>query len=116
MALVTKLTISIFPAPAPSVFDQNPLSKSIPLIFARLGGSAMSAARKSIKKSESLCVQKWRTRSLFIRKLAFPNHLRPEASPPHGSLQLGGLALPTTTPRLPPWEVTCRLVWIMRQE
>jgi len=74
---------------APSVSRSRPLR----LIFARFGGSAMSAARKSA----SLCVQNWRSRSAFIRKLVLQNNLRPGASPPHASLQLGGLALPVTS-------------------
>jgi hypothetical protein len=65
-------------------------SATPPLIFACLSGSAMSAARKSA----SLCVQNWRSRSAFIHKQVFQNNLRPGASPPHAVLQLGGLAPP----------------------
>jgi hypothetical protein len=53
----------------------------------------MSVASKSITKFGSLCVQNWRSRSAFIRKLVLRNNLRPGASPPHASRQLGGLAL-----------------------
>jgi hypothetical protein len=55
----------------------------------------MSVARKPA----SLCVQNWRSRSAFIRKLVLQNNLRSGASPPHASLQLGGLALPATSPK-----------------
>jgi hypothetical protein len=68
-----------------------------PSHFRAPSGSAMSAVRKPA----SLCVQNWRSRSAFFRKLVLQNNLCPEASPPHAVLQLGGLALTATTPRPP---------------
>jgi len=59
------------------------------------GTRAMGSARR--KKSASLCVQNWRSRSFAIRKSFSQRDLRPGASPPHPSAQLGGLALQATS-------------------
>jgi len=59
------------------------------------GTRAMGSARR--KKSASLCVQNWRFRSFAIRTSFSQRDLRPVASPPRASAQLGGLALPATS-------------------
>src|SRR5260370_14385022 len=61
----------------------------------------MSGGIKLITKLGPRWVKKWRTGSILTRK-KFPHiDLRPGASPPHPSGQLGGLALPVAKTRHP---------------